>query len=117
MSRIRAEAVGNLLIGACGKYDFGLLGDVAELLKVLLSHWQDTESLLALTFTNDHFFLGDQARRVALTFLMRCADQRNAPSTADLTIFLERIWELHQTEDANALPASDVVSWFIEKYN
>lgn len=120
LCKIRADAIGRLVLGSCGKYEHKVLADVAELLTLLLrtSSTRETEAYLVASLRQDHFLLGDRARNVALGILIRSGVvQQNALSSSDLALFLEDVWQLHQSEDTDALPGSDEVARFVLRYS
>jgi hypothetical protein len=94
-----------------------MLQGVAELLTATLNTIppSELESHLVATLRQDYFLLGDPAKHTTLAFFQRCVQQRLAAS--DLNGFLDDLWEIHQVEDAESLPTSDVVARFILKYN
>jgi hypothetical protein len=97
-----------------------MIADVAELLTLLLRHasTSEAETCLAASLRQDYFLLGDRARNVALGILIRSGSVEHNPlSSLDLAIFLKDVWQLHQIEDADALPGSDDVDRFIEKFS
>jgi hypothetical protein len=74
----------------------------------------DAESHVIAALHHDYFLLGDQAKNLTLRVLAR-SSQRQL-SSADLSRFLSDVWELHQVEDAEALPYSDLVMRFFRLY-
>jgi len=120
LSRIRADAISRLILGSCGKYDFMLIEDVAELLSLLLrtTSVSEAEPHLVSSLREDHFLLGDPAKNVALTVLTRSgAVELNPISPSDLAVFLQEVWKLHRVEDTDALPASDEVARFLQRFS
>jgi len=117
ISRSRLTIIRSLLLGCCGKMNRGLIGDAAELFVAILqvSSIKDAEANIVSALHQDFFLLGDPARNASLAVFGRSTD-RTAKST-ELASFLEELWELHQVEDAGALPSSDAVAGFLRKYN
>ena len=107
------------MLGSCGKYEYEVIADVAELLTLLLrtTSTTETEAYLVSSLRHDHFLLGERARNVALGILMRSgAMQHNPLNISSLALFLQDVWQLHQIENTDALPGSDEVARFLFKY-
>lgn len=94
-----------------------MLHDVAALLITVLSTAPptDIEAHIVAALQSDYFLLGDHARRVTLSILRRC--QRRQMSISALGKFLGELWEIHQVEDSESLPTSDIVASFVHKYS
>jgi hypothetical protein len=107
-------------MGSCGKYEYKVIADAADLLALLLrtTSTSETEAYLVASLRQDHFLLGDRARNVALGILIRSSTvQHNPLTSSDLALFLKDVWQLHQIEDTDALPGSDEVARFLLKYS
>jgi hypothetical protein len=114
--RVRADAISYLLQGCCGRYEYSLIRNVSKLLYLLLigTAAAETEAYLVTVLRQDFFLLGDESKNVTLHILTGCSN--HALSLADLTVFLEDMWEIHQAEDMESLPSSDAVARFARKY-
>jgi hypothetical protein len=124
LSRIRGAVIGQLVHGSCGKYEYSLLCDVADLLVHVLSAvpTSENEPHLVASLRSEQFLLGDAARITAFRFLMQYIAEPEAVTNPagkqpDLVEFLQDVWQFHRIEDADALPASDVVVRFVQKYS
>lgn len=115
LSRIRGVTTTRIIAGSCNKFQFTAIADAAELLSVLLKSAPrpDVEALIISALQNEHFLLGDPSKNLTVAILKRVAADWTAKY---LTSYLEEIWELHQVEDTDALPSSDVVAAFLRKY-
>ena len=109
--------VGNLLAGVCGKFDVKLLHDVSQLLRATLKTTPpaELEAHLVAALSRDYFLLGDSAKSAAMAFFHKCVLE-SLEDISELSRFLDDIWEIHQNEDTEALPTSDVVERFVRKY-
>lgn len=105
-----------MISGACGKYDSGLLHDVAELLVSTLkcTPQGEIESHLVSALRQPCFLCGDEAKDATLSFFTTCAQQ--GWPIDDVSYFLDELWEIHQAEDEGSLQCSDLVARFINKY-
>ena len=129
LARIRPDSLCCLVQGSCGQLEYAVLGEVANLFVALICTAPriDMEPLLIAALRQDYFVLGDPAKNAALSILTRCCGGNNIsqPSTTtttslisrDLECFLQDVWRLHRVEDTDALPLSDEVAWFLEKYS
>ncbi len=124
ITRVRPGLIKSLLAGSCGRFYRASLGDVATLLHALLSSLRldndDTtnKSLLLLTTTlhQDYFVAGDAARMAAVKFLSGCATT-GAVTVDRLAHFLDDLWLLHQTDNAEAvIVQSDAALNFVRSY-
>ena len=80
----------------------------------------EIEPALIAALRQCNFVLGDPAKNTALSILSRCGTNSHSKTTLiarDLERFLQDVWRLHRVEDTDALPMSDEVAWFIEKYS
>jgi hypothetical protein len=118
LTAIRDNCMSRLIVGTCGKFDFNVLGDVAQILLILLrtSNSSDIKSTLLSSLQEDHFLLGDEAKNATFSTLFRWADNSNLSHLDSRRLFLEDIWKLHQVEDSDVLAASDEVARFIKTY-
>jgi hypothetical protein len=118
LSRIRMDTVNRLLMGCCGRYEYSIMGDAAELLCALVrvGTARENEESIVAALSRDYFLLGDPAKNTTLAILNRCS--HNIVSALELAGFLENLWRLHQVEDtlATALPGSDSVRRFLRMY-
>lgn len=116
-ARINGGVIDNLLSAACGSCDVSMLHDMAALLITILSTAppNDVETHLVTALQSDYFLLGEDARHVTLSVLRKC--QRRQMSISALGRFLDELWEIHQVEDTESLPASDIVAGFVRKYS
>lgn len=134
------------MVGICGKYEYTVLDVVTELLVFLLhiiSTTMNNGTKLSIMEMElyvfspirqqyDQFFLfGDHARQVTQRVLFQYStqaavsgskedenhDNLMAPSLSDAVLFIQDVWQLHQTDDPTALPGSDGVNQFIAKYS
>ena len=111
-----------LLRGSCGKFEYTVIPDVANLFVALLRTASPNESEALLTNCLrqlDDFLLGDAAKKVSLSVLSRLSsdNQENPLCVCDLEKFLQDVWQLHRVEDTDALPLSDAVARFLEEYS
>jgi hypothetical protein len=113
LSRVRANIVSALVMGACGKLNASTLEDAASLLQRLLP--SASEEMVLQALSNEHFKLGSRGRSVALGVFAKCS--RNELSNDQISEFLQNIWELHQVERPEPLDESDSVSRFCKKYS
>lgn len=115
-ARVRRNVIVAMLAGACGKYDYVLLQDVAELLVLTLkcTPLGEIESHLVLALRQDFFLCGDEAKDATLSFFAKCAQQ--GWSTDHVKYFLDELWDMHQAEDEDSLQSSDLVARFVDKY-
>lgn len=116
VARISGETMNLLVLGLCGKFNHDVIDSASLLLHDMLQAVPSTEieTRIVAAFRQDSFILGEPARAATLAVFSRCAQhQINA---RDLTIFLEQFWELHQVEDAEALPNSDTIIRFLRRY-
>jgi len=116
-SRTRSDVIQRLLLGSCGKMNRSLIGEGAELLVTILqgADVNDSESAIISALNREVFFLGDSAMDMALSIFRRAA--RRLVQSKDLAIFLEDVWDLHQVENADALPGSEAVARFLRKHD
>jgi hypothetical protein len=116
--RVRADVIHHLILGADGKYEYSILPDVAALMSMLLSGVAVSEAEPQLVSSLDHhFLLGDAAKNLVLSVLLRhCEVSMDPMDLSNLTNFLQEVWRLHQVEDAEALPGSDEVARFIQRF-
>jgi hypothetical protein len=109
------DTINRLLMGCCGRYEYSIMGDAAELLCALarVGAAGETEASVVAALSRDYFLLGDPAKNTTLAILNRCS--QNIMSAPELAVFLESLWRLHQVEDtlATALPGSDSVRRFL----
>ena len=108
--------------GSCGKFEYNVLGDAANLFVELIqtAPSSEIEPLLVACLQQDFFVLGDLAKHTTLVILTRCGTNINpshALNASDLERFLKDVWKLHRVEDTEVLPLSDEVAWFLEKYS
>jgi hypothetical protein len=116
LSRTQGDAINRLLMGCCGKYEYSTIGDAAELLCALvrIGPAAETEANVVAALSQEYFLLGNPAKNATLMILNRCS--QNLMSEADLAIYLEGLWHLHQVEDTSALPSSDSVARFLRMH-
>jgi hypothetical protein len=117
MSRISTDLFNLLMEGFCGKFCRNLLESASHLfhaLMITLPPSNDVENRVVSALQQDYFLLGDKARMATLSVLGRCT--QNQVTAADLNIFWDTLWELHQVEDTAALPSSDSVARFVQRY-
>jgi hypothetical protein len=116
LSRGSSDLLCRLLLGVCGKMKRELIGDVADLLTAVLQETfvQEIDAQFMTALRQDCFLLGDPARKAALSVFHRCA-QRQVDGSV-LASFLEAMWDLHQVEDADALPGSESVARLVIQY-
>jgi len=122
LSRIRGDTISRLVLGTCGKFEYTVIGMVADLFVALIRTTplsSETEAHLTASLRQEDFLLGDPAKILTLSILSRCGStQNNNPlRSSDLATFLEDVWQLHQVEDTDALPLSDEVARFLRKYS
>jgi len=120
LSRSRADAMRHLVLGSCGKSEYTVIGDIAGLLVAFIrtAPPNEIEPQLVAALRQDDFLLGDPSKNVALSILSRCGiNQTNPLCPCDLETFLQDVWRLHQVEDTDALPLSDEVARFLQKYS
>ena len=110
--------------GSCGKFEYTVLGDAANLFVELIrtAPPSEIEPSLITALQQDCFVLGDLAKHTALSILTRCGTNSHSQSSTaqnagDLERFLQDLWRLHRVEDTEVIPLSDEVAWFLEKYN
>lgn len=117
LSRSRSDAINRLLMGCCGRYEYSIIGDAAELLCALarIGAAGETEAIVVAALSRDYFLLGDPAKNATLAILNRCS--QNLLTAPELAVFLEGLWRLHQVEDTVALPSSDSVRRFLRMYS
>ena len=108
--------IDRLLSAICGKCDVSMLHEIASLLNTMVNTASpsDVEAHVIATLRGDHFRLGEPAKHVTLSILQQC--QQHKLSLSLLQTFLHEVWEIHQAEDSESLPTSDVVATFIHKY-
>lgn len=94
-----------------------MLPKVAELFIATLTSTPpaELETCLVAALRRDFFLLGDPAKHATMSFFHKFVQQR--PNEANFESFLNDLWEIHQVEDSEALPMSDVVERFIRKCN
>jgi hypothetical protein len=118
LSRIRMDTISRLLMGCCGRYEYSIMGDAAELLCALsrVGAVGENEASVVAALSQDYFLLGNPAKNATLAILNRCS--QNLLTAPELAIFLESLWRLHQVEDtsSSALPGSDSVLRFLRMY-
>jgi hypothetical protein len=116
LSRGSSDLLCRLLLGVCGKMKRELIGDVADLLTAVLQETfvQEIDAQFMTALRQDCFLLGDPARKAALSVFHRCAQRQVSGSV--LASFLEAVWDLHQVEDADALPGSESVARLVIQY-
>jgi hypothetical protein len=121
----RGDAIHHLLFGMCGKFQCQSLPQAAVLLSALVgtAPTSETESHLVAALRENYFALGDRARTVTLAVLLRSASatfgspaHQASVSIANLAQFMNDVWLLHQTDDIDALSASDEVARFLIAY-
>jgi hypothetical protein len=117
LSTVQASMLSMLLLGACGKLSFAVLGDAAHLICSILTALpttEETRSSVVNALMHEQFRLGDDARHVILTKLEGVV--RNEVTLKQLTSLLEQNWELHQLDELESLETSDVVIRFIKRF-
>jgi hypothetical protein len=118
LSRIRTDTIHRLIMGCCGRYEYSIMGDAAELICALarVGAVGENEASVVAALSQDFFLLGNPAKNATLAILNRCS--QNTLTAPELVIFLESLWRLHQVEDtsASALPDSDSVRRFLRMY-
>lgn len=114
--RVRPSVVKLLVVGSCGRFNRATLNDVSILLHALLSSLRENGSNKGLiaALRNDNFIAGDAARTVAVKFLSECTT--GAVPVERLGSFLDDLWLLHQTDNAEAVVHSDAALNFVRKY-
>jgi hypothetical protein len=130
------DIICKLMIGTCGKYNYTVLDNIAELLLLLLqsinlnsnnctqSSFMEMELYIFASIRQQYdqiFLIGDHARRVCQQVLFRCCNttltNTNTNALLEITVLLQDIWQLHQIDEPTALPGSDGVYQFIAKYS
>jgi hypothetical protein len=115
---MRMDTINRLLMGCCGRYEYSIMGDAAELFCALarVGGAIEIEASIVAALSQDYFLLGDPAKNTTLAVLKRCSHSNVYPP--ELAVFLESLWRLHQVEDtlATALPGSDSVRRFLRMY-
>jgi len=117
ISRIRRGATSRLLMGCCGKFERTLVGPASVLLHTMskkVASPAEHESDILAALQQGFFLLGDDAKTLTLSVFRRCTD--GLLSEADLEMFLDRIWEIHRTDDFSTLPSSDAVARLLAKF-
>lgn len=117
--RARPDIIHHLILGVDGKYEYSILPDVAALMSTILSGVSVSEAEPQLVSSLDrHFLLGDAAKNLVLSFLLGHCEVPMDPIMAlsSLTNFLQEVWRMHQVEDAEALPGSDEVARFLQRF-
>jgi hypothetical protein len=117
MSRIQASMVSMLLLGACGKLSYVVLGEAASLCHAAICTVPPTEELRTSAINalrSEQFRLGDDAGQVVFNALEGVA--RNEVSVELLKLILEQMWELHQLDEIESLELTDVVARFVKRF-
>lgn len=115
VTRVYPDIVNRLILGCCGHYELCVLEKVSSYLHTLLSLTTSVEQLFVTALRQEHFALGDDGARAALTVFGRCAARRLDQDA--LRAFLEEVWTIHRAEDRNALPHSDAVAQLLRRYS
>lgn len=126
LSRMWQNIISGLVVGSCGKLRAVNLDDAASLLRRILlvssstestsasTSYEETQSNLLQALASEHFLLGNNGRNACLHFLTKSS--RSDVTKEVLSKFLHDLWELHQTENAEAVAESDAVAKFCRKY-
>jgi hypothetical protein len=117
LTRLSPVVIEYLLLGCCGKFERSTVADAAFLLYAMLSKSpvNEVEQQFVTTLNQEVFKLGEPAHQLVLQILGKSA--QGQLNSSQLYLFLEDVWDIHQAEDTDALPNSDLVAYFLRKYN